>query len=75
MAGSLDGRSRRVRRLEDGGAAPCGECGFGVGPLEYEVLWYDHDESAEPRWCGACGRQYEFVVAWGDIPDPRDDVA
>jgi hypothetical protein len=74
MAGSLDGRSRRVRRLEDGRGAPCGECGFGVGPLEYEVLWYDHDEPAEPKWCGACGRQYEFVVTWGDIPDHRDDV-
>lgn len=72
MAGSLDGRSRRVRRLEDSRGAPCQECGFGLGPLEYQVVWHDHDESAEPKWCGACGRQYEFVVAWGDIPDPRD---
>ena len=48
--------------MEDGRGAPCGECGFGVGPLEYEVLWYDHDEPAEPKWCGACGREYEFVV-------------
>jgi hypothetical protein len=61
--------------LEGHGGAPCEECGFGAGPSEYEVVWHDaesKDAPAGPKWCGACGRQVEFVVTWGDIPDPRD---
>jgi hypothetical protein len=43
VAGSLDGRARRVRRLENGSAGPCEECGFDGdwSNVEIVVEWYD----------------------------------
>ena len=67
------GIDKRLRDLETStGGQACEEWGDGGGvPASWEVVWVDPEEPAEPKWCGACGRQYAFVVTWGDIPDPR----
>ena len=70
MAGSLDGRARRVSRLEDGRQVPCEECGFEGAWSDVEVVWVDPGASdpADLKRCGTCDTQLEYIVTWADIP-------
>jgi hypothetical protein len=75
MPGGLNGR---VRRLENGRVGPCEECGFDgdFSNVEIVVEWDDIDaleasakkDPPEPKFCGTCGHQLEYVVTWGDLP-------
>lgn len=61
---------RRLGALEAlHGGGPCEECGgAGGGPESWEVVWADPDGSAEPKWCGECGRPLEIVITWDNNP-------
>ncbi len=55
----------RLARLE--GGRGCMVCGW--PPDEYEVVWDDPNEGAEPdktERCRECGRALEYVVRWGE---------
>jgi hypothetical protein len=75
VAGSLDGRARRVRRLENGSAGPCEECGFDGdwSNVEIVVEWYDGEEEytgpEDTTYCDLCGEPTETVVVWDDLLD------
>jgi hypothetical protein len=72
VAGSLDGR---VKRLENGSAGPCEECGFDGdwSNVEIVVEWYDGEEEytgpEETTYCDLCGEPTETVAVWDDLLD------
>ena len=75
MAGSLDGRARRVRRLENSRVEPCSECGFDGdwSKVDMVIEWYDtlgeYDGPQETTYCGTCGEPTCTVVVWDDLLD------
>lgn len=75
MAGSLGGRTRRVRRLEatTGGGDRCPECGFDGNYRNASIVveWYDeegtYDGPEETVYCETCGEPTDIVVTWQDL--------
>jgi hypothetical protein len=75
VAGSLDGR---VKRLEHGRPAPCEECGFdgNWSNVDIVVEWYAGKEDTGPGktiYCEGCGEPTTIVVTWEGIP-PDEDI-
>ncbi len=70
---SMTGLERRLQKLEEdvGSGEPCPECGHIAGKptsdtLNFEVFWdYTGEEEPEDEFCGTCGTQLVFNVAWG----------
>jgi hypothetical protein len=70
VAGSLDGRARRVRRLEatTEGSDRCPECGNGPDDdrCPCEIMFVGPDDALPDEWCGTCGRALSLTINWGD---------
>lgn len=60
--------SDRLRRLERVRGGRCPACGLGSSLTgDYEVIWDEDPEPAEPQWCSECGRQTVYIVTWDDL--------
>jgi hypothetical protein len=66
MAGSLNGR---VRRLENGRVGPCEECGFDGDWSNVEVVVDFYDGPEETTYCETCGEPTDLVLVWDDLVD------
>ena len=77
MSGRLNGR---VSRLENGRPRACPECGWDGdwSNVQIEVEWEDLDGDAgpkeeSPQFCPECGHQWEYVIAWIDLPNEGEE--